>query len=103
MESHFSTSIVLTFIPANRRTAFDFELNDVQGFPDGMAIDTEGKLWVACFAGGQVKCKTNHYAIQTFYTVALRNLDIQSLPYRCLKGETKFVIFFCLVWHQQVC
>ena len=82
-ESHVSTSVVLTFIPANRRTAFDFELNDVQEIPDGMAIDTEGKLWVACFAGGQVKCKTHHYTLQTFYTVALQNLDIQSLPYCC--------------------
>jgi sugar lactone lactonase YvrE len=71
MESHFSTSVVLIFIPANRRTAFDFELNDIQGFPDGMAIDTEGKLWVACFTGGQVKCKTHHYVTQIFSTVAL--------------------------------
>jgi len=44
MESYFLTSLVLTFIPAKKRTAFDFELNDVQGLPDGMAIDTEGKL-----------------------------------------------------------
>ncbi|XP_021924406.1 regucalcin-like isoform X2 [Zootermopsis nevadensis] len=39
---------------ANRRTAFDFEINEVDGFPDGMAIDIEGKLWVACFGGSQV-------------------------------------------------
>ena len=90
----FCTSVVLTLIPANRRTAFDFELNDVQGIPDGMAIDTEGKLWVACFGGGQVKCKTNHYATQTFYTIALRNLDIESLLYWCSKDDTRFVIFF---------
>ncbi|KDR17045.1 hypothetical protein L798_09047 [Zootermopsis nevadensis] len=38
----------------NRRTAFDFEINEVDGFPDGMAIDIEGKLWVACFGGSQV-------------------------------------------------
>lgn len=24
------------------------------GYPDGMAIDSEGKLWVACFYGGRV-------------------------------------------------
>ncbi|XP_021939309.1 regucalcin-like [Zootermopsis nevadensis] len=39
---------------ANRRTAFDFEVNDVDGIPVGMAIDIEGKLWVACFDGSQV-------------------------------------------------
>jgi sugar lactone lactonase YvrE len=71
MESHFSTSVALIFVPANRHTAFDFELNDIQGLPGGMAIDTEGKLWVACFTGGQLKCKTHHYAIQIFCTEAL--------------------------------
>lgn len=25
-----------------------------EGIPDGMSIDTEGKLWVACFDGGRV-------------------------------------------------
>ncbi|XP_068082338.1 uncharacterized protein [Anabrus simplex] len=39
---------------SNRRTAFDFKCNNVEGVPDGMAIDTEGKLWVACFNGSQV-------------------------------------------------
>ncbi|GFG33757.1 hypothetical protein Cfor_05109 [Coptotermes formosanus] len=39
---------------SNRRTAFDFELNGAEGFPDGMAIDSEGKLWVAAFGASQV-------------------------------------------------
>nr|CAD7587306.1 unnamed protein product [Timema genevievae] len=39
---------------ANQRTAFDFTENNIKGFPDGMTIDTEDKLWVACFGGGQV-------------------------------------------------
>ncbi|XP_066994233.2 regucalcin [Anabrus simplex] len=38
----------------NRRTAFDFKANGVKGFPDGMTIDTQGNLWVACFDGSQV-------------------------------------------------
>ena len=45
----------ITSLSANRRTAFDFKQNGVEGKPDGMAIDTEGKLWVACFGDGQVK------------------------------------------------
>ncbi|XP_069695227.1 regucalcin-like [Periplaneta americana] len=39
---------------SNKRTGFDLEKNGVKGFPDGMAIDTEGKLWVACFEGSKV-------------------------------------------------
>ncbi|KAJ4445744.1 hypothetical protein ANN_12429 [Periplaneta americana] len=39
---------------SNKRTAFDYETNNVEGIPDGMAIDTEGKLWVACFEGSKV-------------------------------------------------
>jgi sugar lactone lactonase YvrE len=51
--SYYINEIII-FISANRRTAFDFELNGVEGIPDGMTIDTEGKLWVACFGGSQV-------------------------------------------------
>ncbi|XP_046575370.1 regucalcin-like [Haliotis rubra] len=36
---------------SNKRTVADF--NSTEG-PDGMAIDTEGKLWVACFDAGKV-------------------------------------------------
>ncbi|PSN53206.1 hypothetical protein C0J52_04508 [Blattella germanica] len=39
---------------SNKRIAFDYAINGVEGFPDGMTIDTEGKLWVACFFGSQV-------------------------------------------------
>jgi sugar lactone lactonase YvrE len=45
----------MTFFLAKRRTVFDFELNGLGGFPDGMAIDTEGKLWVACFGESRVR------------------------------------------------
>nr|CAJ2313422.1 Regucalcin [Metisa plana] len=38
----------------NRRTLFNFASNNVTGSPDGMTIDTEGNLWVACFNGGKV-------------------------------------------------
>ncbi|KAK3927133.1 Regucalcin [Frankliniella fusca] len=37
-----------------RSTAFDFEANNVTGNPDGMTIDADGNLWVACFGGSQV-------------------------------------------------
>jgi sugar lactone lactonase YvrE len=48
------TQIVTTLISANRSTAFDFEFNGVEGYPDGMTIDAEGKLWVATFGGSKV-------------------------------------------------
>jgi sugar lactone lactonase YvrE len=37
---------------ANRRTAF--EIPEGLGFPDGMSIDVEGKLWVAIWGGSMV-------------------------------------------------
>lgn len=38
----------------NRRTLFSFQANNVTGQPDGMTIDSDGNLWVACYDGGKV-------------------------------------------------
>ncbi|PZC76950.1 hypothetical protein B5X24_HaOG203994 [Helicoverpa armigera] len=38
----------------NRRTLFSFQANNVTGSPDGMTIDSDGNLWVACFDGWKV-------------------------------------------------
>ncbi|XP_027715243.1 regucalcin-like isoform X2 [Vombatus ursinus] len=37
---------------ANRRSVYKLEKEEY--IPDGMCIDTEGKLWVACYNGGRV-------------------------------------------------
>ncbi|XP_066562165.1 regucalcin [Amia ocellicauda] len=37
---------------SNRRTVY--KLGKDEGIPDGMCIDSEGKLWVACYSGGRV-------------------------------------------------
>ncbi|MFW6253204.1 MAG: SMP-30/gluconolactonase/LRE family protein, partial [bacterium] len=37
---------------SNRRVAF--KLDPADGLPDGMTIDAEGMLWVACWEGGKV-------------------------------------------------
>lgn len=41
---------------SNARIVIDFfdEERQLAGFPDGMTIDTDGKIWVACFNGGTV-------------------------------------------------
>ncbi|XP_012283418.1 regucalcin [Orussus abietinus] len=39
---------------SNRRTVFNFTEKGVNGVPDGMTIDTNGNLWVACYGGYQV-------------------------------------------------
>ncbi|KAJ8253163.1 hypothetical protein GJAV_G00209810 [Gymnothorax javanicus] len=36
----------------NRRKVYNLEKDE--GIPDGMCIDSEGKLWVACYNGGRV-------------------------------------------------
>lgn len=46
------------FILANQKVLVDFNKKNA-GFsekelPDGMTIDKNGKLWVACFFGGRV-------------------------------------------------
>lgn len=41
-------------IAGNRRTLFSFQANNVTGYPDGMTIDSDGNLWVACFNGWKV-------------------------------------------------
>ncbi|CAH0402495.1 unnamed protein product [Chilo suppressalis] len=43
-----------TGILRNRRTLFSFKANNVTGLPDGMTIDSDGNLWVACYDGGKV-------------------------------------------------
>lgn len=40
---------------ANGRAAYDFRANNVTGHPDGMTMDADGNLWVACFDGSQVR------------------------------------------------
>uniref|UniRef100_A0A1B6BZ00 Regucalcin n=1 Tax=Clastoptera arizonana TaxID=38151 RepID=A0A1B6BZ00_9HEMI len=39
---------------SNENTIFDFKTNNIEGLPDGMTMDFEGKLWVACYGGGQI-------------------------------------------------
>ncbi|KAK7079237.1 hypothetical protein SK128_006064 [Halocaridina rubra] len=41
----------------NRRVILDYKTAGLEEqVPDGMSIDTDGNLWIACFGGGQVIC-----------------------------------------------
>lgn len=42
------------FFLANGKPIFSLDKNNIPGFPDGMAIDTDGNLWVAIFNGYRV-------------------------------------------------
>ena len=42
------------FFKANRTRIFTFDDHSVPGAPDGMTIDTDGNLWIACFSGGRI-------------------------------------------------
>ncbi|KAL1131246.1 hypothetical protein AAG570_010864 [Ranatra chinensis] len=39
---------------SNGREIFNLKKKGVAGLPDGMAIDNDGKLWIACFEGSKV-------------------------------------------------
>ncbi|KAK3926218.1 Regucalcin [Frankliniella fusca] len=43
-----------TGVVSNKTTAFSFVDNKVPGAPDGMTLDVEGNLWIACVHGGRV-------------------------------------------------
>ena len=49
--------VISSFFPGSERVAIDFggtETMSTLGFPDGMTIDTEDKLWVASYMGARV-------------------------------------------------
>ena len=41
-------------ISGNKRTVIDFEALGNLGLPDGMTIDREDKIWVACYDAAKV-------------------------------------------------
>ena len=45
----------LSFISENERVLIDFKKENIEGGPDGMTIDNNGDLWIACYKGFQVR------------------------------------------------
>lgn len=50
----YETSPNLTSCTANGKVIFDLTANKIAGDPDGMTIDRNGNLWVACFNSNHV-------------------------------------------------
>lgn len=44
-------------VAANRKVIIDFRKAGIPGVPDGMAVDSEDKLWVTSFNGHQVSVR----------------------------------------------
>jgi len=59
---------------ANERTAIDFGEGTLAtlGLPDGMTIDLDGKLWVACYSVGKVI----RFDPETGITMCIRSASI---------------------------
>ncbi|KAK8395416.1 hypothetical protein O3P69_006216 [Scylla paramamosain] len=46
-----------TYATSERRTIYDYRAGGLYpAFPDGLTIDTQGRLWVACFGAAKVHC-----------------------------------------------
>ena len=57
MPSIFTQIMISIKSTGNERVVINFggdDTLDKYGYPDGMTIDTEGKLWVSCYSSGRV-------------------------------------------------
>ena len=54
--SYKATLIPSLFVSGNKRVIIKYEEDtiDTLGYPDGMCIDTEDKIWVANYGAGKV-------------------------------------------------
>ena len=57
------------------------------GYPDGMAIDSEGKLWVACFYGGRVTRFDAETGLCFITEMIRRNVDRKSKTMRAVNSD----------------
>ncbi|CAH0390011.1 unnamed protein product [Bemisia tabaci] len=65
---------------SNERTVFDFKANNVEGFPDGMTIDSEGKLWVAVYSGAKV-IRVDPDTGKLLYTLPIPSWEVTSVVF----------------------
>lgn len=75
---------------SNRRVVLDYTKAGLKDqVPDGMTIDTDGNLWVACFAGGQVIC-VNPKESKVIRQVAIPSKSVTSV---CWGGPNYDILY----------
>ncbi len=47
----------------NQTVLIDFQSKKIPGQPDGMTIDSDGFLWIACIKGSQVRHPVQEYIL----------------------------------------
>lgn len=62
--------ILLMIIVDEGKVIFDFAAQNVTGVPNGMTVDTEGNLWVACLKSSHVSFDSKQ--CQFLYSQKLR-------------------------------
>ncbi|KAG8300251.1 hypothetical protein J6590_080104 [Homalodisca vitripennis] len=75
---------------SNEKVAFCFKANNVEGAADGMTIDQEGMLWVACFGGYQV-IRVNPNTGKLLQQVAIPSPNVTSVIFGGPNYEDLFV------------
>ncbi|XP_063241871.1 regucalcin-like [Bacillus rossius redtenbacheri] len=65
---------------SNKRTVLNYKEMGLQGFPDGMTVDTEGKLWVASY-GGQEVVRVDPKSGRVLQTVKIPAMAVTSLAF----------------------
>lgn len=67
-------------LTANQRVVVDMEGKSVEdyGYPDGMTIDAEDKLWVSCFFAGKVARYDPNTGIQYIFQLFLYTLVVST-------------------------
>lgn len=65
----------------NRHPIFTLSNHDIPGGPDGMAIDTDGNLWVATFGGGRIIKIDPRKPETLLYTISLPAKQVTSAAF----------------------
>lgn len=81
---------ILSATLSNRRTLFDFEKENVRGQPDGMTVDANGNLWIACWGGSQI-ISVNGYTGELLSSVRLPVERVTSVTFGGLHYDTLYV------------
>ncbi|XP_041980349.1 regucalcin-like [Aricia agestis] len=80
---------------SNLSYIFDFEKNNITGFPDGTTIDTDGNLWVAVF-GASCVLKINPNTGELLQKVSIPASQVTSVTFGGPNYDILFVTTACM-------